>query len=142
MATYADASFEVFKAVIAALRADANVAAFTSTRIYDNSPQGTAVSPYITMGPTSEMRTNVTCISSREINVQIDVWSWGADGANSSAQCRQLAGAVEDAIHDKPLVLDTNRLVSIEHHSTQVMMDPDGTTHHAVVQFVAYVEAP
>lgn len=132
-----DASFEVTYAVINALRANADLAAYVGTRIYDEAPQNTTLAlPNITFGPSDTHRADVTCVSAREVYLQIDIWS----GANSSAECKQICGIVEDALHHVSLTLLSNRLVSLEHRMTQVFMDADGVTHHGVVQIVAYVD--
>lgn len=139
----ADASYEVLAACLAAARASPAVTSLVGTRIYDRPPEGAQApaSPYVSGGPSQAIRSDLTCISTKEIYVQIDAWSWGVGFAYSSAEARMLADAIELAIHRKPLVLPTNRLVSIDHRNTLIMLDADGATHHAVINFVAYTES-
>ena len=139
----ADASYEALAAVLAALKVDATVSGLVGAKVYDRPPEGdnAPTSPYISAGPTTAQRTDATCISAKEVFIQIDAWSWGPGLAYGSAQVRAIADAVERAIHQKNFSLATNRLVSIEHRNTLVLLDADGATHHAVINFVAYTEA-
>lgn len=139
----ADASYEVLQAIVAALKANSTVSGLVGTKVYDRPPEGTSAptSPYVSMGPTQVIRSDFACLSTKEIFIQVDGWSFGTGLAYSSAEARMVADSVERAIHQKPLTLATNRLVSIEHRNTLVMLDADGATHHAVINFVAYTES-
>lgn len=139
----ADAAYEVLAACVAAMKASPAVTALAGVRVYDRAPEGAnaPTSPYVSCGPSMANRVDVTCISAKEIYIQIDAWSWGVGLAYSRTEACNLADAIELAIHHKPLVLPTNRLVSIDHRNTLIMLDADGATHHAVINFVAYTES-
>lgn len=139
----ADASYEVLDACVAAMKASPAVAALAGVRVYDRAPEGAnaPASPYVSCGPSMANRVDVTCISAKEIYIQIDAWSWGVGLAYSRTEVCNLADAVERAIHHKTLSVATNRLVTIEHTSTNVMLEADGATHHAVIKFVAHTES-
>lgn len=136
----ADASVEVFGAVMGAMRADSYITGIVATRIYSKAPDG-ATLPYIAFGQTDARRDDVSCISGKEIFLQVDVYSSGSSQAFSSTEARNLADAIERAVHQKNFTLATNRLVSIEHRNTLVFLDADEAAHHAVVNFVAYTES-
>ena len=125
------------KAVVAALKADAGVAAFVGSRIYDMAPADASY-PYISLGPSSVVPDNADCIEGREETIQIDVW----DRSNGLMHpCRAIADAVYDALHEVTLTLD-DPFANVETNVTlmQVFGDPDGITAHGVVQVTGMVE--
>lgn len=136
-----DPSYEVVRACIDRLRATSQLAALGVTSVYDPPPQGNAItSPYLSLGMSTVERDDATCIGAQEVYFDFDVWSWGAGAAGSSVLARRIANVVATALHDMSLTLTDNRLVNIEHRSTEIFREADGLTNHGVVRFWASVE--
>ncbi len=143
-----DPSLDLTRAMLAALRADAAVAALVGTRVFDRPPQNRpgnpAIprpdSPYVSLGPTTTTPDDHDCRDGEEISVQFDVWSWGGGEAYGSAQCRRVCGAIKAALHRKELALTSHALVTLNHRLTRVDSDPDGVTTHGIVQFIATLD--
>jgi hypothetical protein len=129
----ASPTLELTGAIVAALKS-ANVA---EGRVYDQVPSG-VVFPYVSIGPSDEIRADADCIDASEINIQIDVWS----RAPGYPEALRIAEAVKLAIDDLAVELTNNALVMIEHQITRKLRDPDGLTSHAAVSFTAVVEQP
>ncbi|MCY1246741.1 hypothetical protein D9M72_600070 [compost metagenome] len=53
---------------------------------------------------------------------------------------KKVAEAVADTLHDAPLQLPTNRLVSLHHRQIRTFRDLDGIHSHAVIELTAYVD--
>lgn len=143
----ADATLELGRACLDALRADATIAGYVGANVYDRVPEkqdGTpnVASPYISLGPTTAAEDSPECIDGLEVAVQFDVWSWGEGEAYASAQCREISGRVRKVLNRAELELADNALVVLEHRFTQILRDPDGITNHGVVQFLGLVETP
>lgn len=136
-----DPTFELLRAVISRLKADAGVSLFT-TRVYDRPTDGQKVSPYISMGPSDAFTADAECIDGVEITMQIDCWSWGPNEAFGSAEVRKLAGAVRACLHEAEFTLDENALATIRHNITRYQLDGDGATNRAILSVTAFVEIP
>lgn len=142
-----DASLELMRAVMDALRGDATVIGFVGERIYDRVPEkqdGTpdVPFPYISMGPTSSVPADFDCLKGEDVTLQVDVWSSGGGEAWASAQCRKIAGAVKRALHDVDLTLAENALVTLQMDLMRILDDPNPTIHHGVLQFTGTIETP
>lgn len=136
-------SLELQGAIVAALKASADVTAIVGNRIYDMVPRSsdgsiTATYPLITLSGWQEVQADAECITASEVTVSIDVWS----RAVGSPEAHRLAAAVKTALHNAELTLTDNALVSMEHESTLTLRDPDGLTTHSVIDFRAFVESP
>jgi len=140
--------YELRLAALNKLRQTAALTAIVGTKIYDLVPEkqvngqtvADVTSPYISLGPATAISDDADCIDGLEVTFQVDVWSWGAGLAYSSAQASQAAGEVRKALHDVDLPLTVNALVSIQHELTRILRDSDGQTNHGVIQFTAVIE--
>jgi hypothetical protein len=130
-------SLELQGAIVARLKQDPAVAALVGDRIYDDVP-GTAVFPYVSLGPSAELSDDVDCIVGFEITFQIDAWS----RAVGSPEVRRVADAVRRALTGADITLADNALLSFEHRQTRVIRDPDGLTSHAAIAFDGFAEQP
>ena len=138
----AEPTFEAIRAMFDALRANAALKALVKNQIFDRVPQSPPpTSPYVSLGPFYMQRDDATCISGLELFVQLDVWTWGADAANGdSINARLVSDMIAETLHNAVLPLPTNRLVNIEHRSTEVFLDVDKATQHGVVRFWISIE--
>lgn len=133
-----DPSYELLKAVMDGLKANAAVTAMVSGRIYDRPPDGDPVYPYISLGSTDANTEEADDLDTLEINFQVDCWSMGTAEAHSSTEVRKLSGAVRAALHNAEIVLTDNALALISHRVTRTLRD--GALNHAPVTFTASVE--
>ncbi|AWM24972.1 DUF3168 domain-containing protein [Sinorhizobium fredii] len=135
-----DPAYELTAAVISRLKADATVASFVGSRVYNRPPDGTLTPPYISMGPSDALTNDADCIDGLEVTMQIDCWSWGSGEAFSDAQVRKLSGAVRAALHEAEMPLPTNALASLRHRITRYQRESDGTTNRAIISVTALLE--
>jgi hypothetical protein len=143
----AEATLELARACLEALRADATLASFVGDRIFDRVPEkqdGTpnVPSPYISLGPTTAAEDAAECIDGLEVALQFDAWSWGEGEAYASAEVREISGRVRKVLNRRELALSENALVNLEHRFTQILRETDGITNHGVVQFLGLIETP
>jgi hypothetical protein len=132
-----DASLDLQKAIVAVLKASTELAALVGDRIYDRPPTG-AVMPYVSLGAEDWTQTDVSCIRSHEGAVQVDAWST----AVGKPEAKRIAAAVQDALHEADLTLDTAGLVEFTHRITRYFIEGDGLTTHAAMDFRAFTEEP
>ena len=141
-----DPSLELLTAVRMALLGDSTVSGLV-TGVYDRVPekQGGAPnisSPYISFGPSDSFPDDYDCIDGEVVNIQVDVWSWGAGEAYSSVECRKIGKAIKNVLHDADLSLTTNALVTLYHTGTRILRDSDGVINHAACSFTSTIETP
>jgi hypothetical protein len=124
--------------IVATLEADPAVTALVGDRIYDRVENfNTDVQfPYVNFATSVESSNDATCINGSDIFVQIDVWS----REPGFVECKQIADAVRNALHDRDLSLTVNALTSLECDRIRVFRDADGLTSHGVVELMALVE--
>ncbi|UXT99919.1 DUF3168 domain-containing protein [Agrobacterium tumefaciens] len=131
----ASADLELQKAIYARLVADPEVDGVIGERVFDRIPED-AIFPYLHLGEAQEITEDVTCVSAQAIYLTLHGWSREV----GYPEVKRLAAAVKDALHLAPLVLETWRLVSINHRDTRVFRDQDGLSSHAVIELAAFVE--
>lgn len=132
----AAADLELQGAIVARLRSYPPLTALVGQKIYDN-PPADAKTPYVTMGDFDVHRDDVTCSRGFKIFVTLHAWSVYGGGF---LEVRQIADAIVDALHEHPMNLPTNQLISLDYRQTRTMRDPDGMTSHGVIEFVAYIQ--
>lgn len=132
-----DPAVELLQKVVAAMKADAGVAAFVGAKVYDRPPHKNSVpdvpSPYISLGPHDTITDELAdCLDNVTVTFQIDVWSWGENLAYSRTEAGNIASAVRKALHRKPVELTSGRNAELVHQGTRFLRDPDGTNHAAI----------
>lgn len=132
----ADSSLDLQKAIVAALKASAELTALVGSRIYDQAPAN-AVKPYVSLGPEDWIAADGVGIVSYAGSVQIDVWS----GATGKPEAKRIANAVQNALHLAPLTLDSAQLVLLAHRITRYFVEADGLTKHGALDFRATTKA-
>lgn len=132
----ASVDLELQSAILTRLTNYAPLTSLVSQRIYDRPP---AVWPgdYVTIGEAQVLRRDVTCVGAEEVHLTLHAWSQYSGGYRD---VKRIADAVEQALHNYPMTLPTNRLVSISHRQTRTFRDPDGVTSHAAISLVAFTE--
>lgn len=131
-------SRELVGVVMAHLRATMAVTALVDQRIWHRAPEDAGY-PHIANFDTFGVRGDATCITSSEITLNVHVWT--RDGLDPLQDARSIAFEIARAIHNYPLALPSNRLVTLDHRGERVFYDRDGLTGHGVVEFRAIVQS-
>ena len=117
------------------LVADPTLAALVGGRVLDRAPAGT-VFPYVSFGPSYAVPADSECIRADVVTQQIDAWSQAQDGRREALL---IVDAIKAALHG----WEGDETVAITPLSVilaQVSDDPDGVSHHGIVQVEAIVE--
>ena len=115
-----------------------NVSALVGDRIWYRAPEG-ATFPYIADFETFAIRDDATCVEGSDITMNVHVWT--RDGMDPLQDARAIAYEVAQALHDFPLPLPSNHLVTLEHRGDRIFYDQDGKTGHGVVEFRAITQS-
>lgn len=130
------ASWELQKAVFAALSGDATLASLLGgARIYDEVPRGAAL-PYVTLGETSLRDWSTGSEEGHEHILTLSVWS----RANGEREVHQILARIDAVLHDAALAPGGVRLVNLRHEFSEVRRDPDGETSRGLLRFRAVTE--
>lgn len=132
----ASPDLELQGAIVTRLRSYAPLTALVGQKVYDRVPS-TATEPYVDIGEAYCIRADAQCVDSQEVRLTLHVWSIYSGGF---MEVKQIADAVVTALHQHPMTLATNRLISISHRMTRTFRDGDTTISHAVIEFVAFTE--
>ncbi len=132
----ASPDLELQGAIVARLKAYSPLTALVGQKVYDK-PPGSAAEPYIDIGEAYCLRADATCVDSQEVRLSLHAWSAAPDGFR---EAKQIADAIATALHQHPMALPTNRLISISHRLTRTFRDADGVRSHATIEFVAFTE--
>lgn len=135
-----DASHELQVAIVAALKADADVSALVSGRIYDVVPaqagSNTAQFPYVSFGGSQDFPEDADCIDISELTIRLDVWS----REPGFAEGRKIAKAVRRVLDQDALSLTDNALVYFTYLRRDDIRAPDGLTTQIALTFSAGIE--
>jgi len=130
-----DAAHELQVAIVACLKADADVTALIAGRVYDRVPQGVTL-PYVSFGTTQELPEDADGLDLSDLSIQISVWS----DDPGFAEGRRIAKAVIKALSGDTLTLNDNALTYLDLDSRRDLRDPDGLTTHIALGFRAAIE--
>ena len=128
--TVVDASWEVQKAVYAALNADGTLGALI-TGVYDYVPKGTAA-PYVIIGEDDASWTGTFQRNWLEVDIEITSWTEGARGRKT---LKEIMDAVANVLHKGTLSLATWTHISTLLESTDTFRDEDALTFQGVQTF-------
>ena len=127
----------VAAAILAAALDDAGVMAVLGdpVRFYDE-PPAEPVFPYATLGRVENRTADASAIDALEHVVTLHVWS--RYGGRSEAL--DVIGALREALHDAPLVVEGRKLVFLFAQLADVFRSGDGRTTHGVLRLRAMTE--
>jgi hypothetical protein len=129
-----DCSNELLAAIRVRLLAEPAVAAIVGTRVFDRPDMGVDF-PWLQIGETLIQPFEAHCVTGASIFFTLH--GWGRDG-HAGDDMRALGAAVYASLHAQRFPLpEPYALQLIEHQSTQVLRDPDGTTRHLVTDYRA-----
>jgi hypothetical protein len=130
------ASFELQRAVFAALTGSSALTALLGgSRIYNDVPRGAAL-PYVTIGESTVRDWSTGSDDGHEHLLTISVWS----RVNGEREVHQISAAVESALDDAALTMAGARLVNLRHEFSEIRRDADGETSRGLMRFRAVTE--
>lgn len=136
---------EIVGTATARLRAYAALTALVPASKIFYRPPASFSPPYITVDDVSTRRDDMLCISGTIADMTIHVWTDESNPLPNTGgalqDARAIAYEVANALHNYPLALPNNRLVTLEHRGERVFYDADGVTGHAVIDFEAVIES-
>lgn len=130
-----DASYEVQKAIVKALKDDAALTALINKRVYDPVPPG-ATFPYVSIGDDVIVPDEGDGYEGCDVTVTLHAWS----REQGYGEIKKIDAAVQQAIRGATFNLTGFRLVDKLFETTRTLRDPDGLTNHGVVTFRAMTE--
>ncbi|WP_346829436.1 DUF3168 domain-containing protein [Pseudomonas abietaniphila] len=118
----ADPSFALQVALFARLESE------LSCPVFDGAPMNEA-KPYVSID--SEISTNADTLSKRRDLrfFYLSVWS----DFRGQEEIKRLMSEIDTALHERPLPLDTGRVISIRVDRKQAQREPDGETYQGSV---------
>lgn len=127
-----DPSLALQGAIVAALKADADLIDLINKRVYDEPPDEKARTfPYVTVGDSQVLGDDIEdCGDGSEVFLQVDAWSQ----AVGYPEVKRIAAAIRTVLKTLPVIADFVVTVS-EFRQCQFLRDPDGKTRHAALQF-------
>lgn len=125
-----DSSLPVQAAIVAALEADAGVAALVGARIYDRVPEAT-VFPYVSLGPETGDPFDAAAMSGWDATIQIDTWS----RKGGRVEAKTIMAAISARLHRGALNVTGHALVFLLLEFQTVLDGGDGETVHGVQRF-------
>ena len=131
-----DGSLALQAALIARLRADADLAALVFGRVYDEPPKDVAF-PYVRLGAEVLGTERIGCFADDDIAFSIECHSRPVAGR---VEAKRLAAAVRASLDDADIALGSGKHLDwIEHLTTSYSRAADGVSWIAVVAFEAAV---
>lgn len=121
-------SLELQAVIVAAVRADSSLMALISD-IYDLPPADPfgAEQGYIGFGP-EDAPTQKGCVDLVTVTLQLDVWSRRV----GRVHCKQILHELKRVLHSVATI--ENPIVSRGEPYERILRDPDGITHHGILQ--------
>lgn len=119
------------------LLSDAKVQGILGDAIYDGAPS-TRQNIYIVLGPSDFIPLDIDCLDVTEETIQLDIWHRGDQFA--LGPCRNTVRAVFDALHGKPVTLETHASGFVLVEQARTFADPSGKWAHGVVVVTAEIE--
>ena len=121
-------------AVYAQLQADVPLVTLVGGRIYNHVPQDTPF-PYVRVRLDAMAEWDTKQDFGYNGDVYCDAWS----AKQGDLQPLQIADALREALHDKPLTLPEGQCVCLRHLAVSIFVEPDGQAHHIVTRFRTFL---
>ncbi len=126
---------ELNQAIIAAVKADPEMTALISGRIYDDVPEN-PVQPYVNLSHYDQLPEDAEGVVSSRYTLQYDIWSVTV----GKQECNDITNRLRRLVTRENIILVENHLVSVFVERFKVMRDPDGFTKHGFVIIQALIE--
>lgn len=125
-----DSTLEIQKSVIATLKADADVAALVSDRVWDE-PDQAPTYPFVEIGDANGDPFDADGMVGWEAVIAIRCWS----RAPGRVEARRIMAAIKAALHDTTLTLDTQTFVLGQLTDQRDLKDSDGESSGGFQRF-------
>jgi len=134
----ADYALELQKALVAALKADADVSALVGGRVYDQPPTG-ATTPYIRIGGIVPRPVRAQASRAAILTYSVEVHSRPV--TSGRVEATRIGGAVAEALNEREDAIASADLAVVQNHwiTTTVERNSDGETYSAIVAFEALI---
>lgn len=129
------AAWALQQAVYATLSVDSAVAALVGSAIFDAVPRDGDF-PRIVIGEGQELDWSTATDEGSEHRFLVTVWS----RKEGHGEAKQIATAIQDALHEAELTVTGQSLISLRHLSTDFARERDGKTWRATLKFRAVLE--
>lgn len=126
-----DLSLPIQHAVVAALRANAGLAALVGDRVYDDVPPDTAF-PYVCLTGWQHVPEEIDCYDVSEYFFDVQCFSRRIGRIEVGGIARE----VHSALRRKEITITSGDTAAISHRSTNYLTEPDGLTQRAILNFV------
>ncbi len=136
-----DSTWELQQAVLQAVRASAAWQGLCGNRFYDIVPEDTLY-PYGCMGDDTESDNGTKDLAEHGDGWQITWVAHFWSQYDGRKEVRALMKAARDALHEAPLLLTSNQVVSIRLDFQNVLTEPDGKTQHGVQRYKILAYGP
>lgn len=131
----ADSRWSVQKAVVTALKEDAQIDALVDGRVYDHVPQGSAF-PYIVIGDISGSPYDTVADTGMQLSLNVLCWS----RYRGRKELREMQAAIYNALHRVPLTLTDQDHIDTLFLSSSDGQEGDGLTYFGAQSFVIWTE--
>lgn len=128
-------SYDLQRAMIAVIRADAALITLIGGRVYEIAPAKVTY-PYLTIGAGRDVADLAVGIDGVETWPEIHIWSH----AGSFSEIAAIDAGLQRAMKALPETLTASRLVLLDFYTSQRLRDPNGTTLHGVCTWHARLE--
>lgn len=127
-------------ALVAALRADADISALVAGRIYDEPPD-TPVRPFLRVGNIEPAPLRTTCGRGERIVFSVEAYSRPASSVGRTEATR-LAAAVVEALDEKrgALAIAGATVIDLTWSGQTVEREGDGKSYSAIIVFDALID--
>lgn len=129
-------ALELQASLVAALKADSDVAALVAARVYDTPPQS-ATRPFVGIGGIEPRPVRSDCGRAASVTFSIEAHSRSEAGRVEATLC---AEAIVAALDEAPLTVDGFTLVNLHWEGQTVARDTDGEGYLAIVAFTAMLD--
>lgn len=132
----AEPGWELQKAIYSSLSADAGLTTLLGgPAIYDRAPAN-ADFPYVTFSSANIADWSTQTDRGHEHEVRLDIWS----RENGRGAALEIAAAIDAALSGAVLVLSGHDLINFTFEQSDIALDEDGDTFHAVLRYRAVTE--
>lgn len=131
-----DPSFELQKAVYAALVANTTLTGLLAGGTEGIVDGGSANYPYVDIGDFEQVDASTKTTVGSEHTLTLHVWS----DQDSRKETSDILEQVKASLNRQALSVAGNQLINLIFRSQQIFLDADGTTRHGIIQFRAITQ--
>jgi hypothetical protein len=123
-------SFNLQKAIYAALNGYVTGLSGASVSVYDDVPEGTSY-PYVVIGEETAINAGTKNLDGVEHTLTLHVWS----GYRGRREIKEIMQSIYSLLHDTAITVTGASLVMIRQEFATTLEEADGITRHGVMRF-------